>query len=191
MNTTTRVGKIGHLPLEVREHLNRRLQAGETGRKLIAWLNALPEVRAVLAAEFGGRPINEPNFTAWRQGGYRQWLMEQEARAVAREFAQNSLGGLPEAGLQFSDAMAAWITAHFAVIAREDLAALEGEKRWHWLRTMSADVVALRRGDHRAQQLDLERDWQELLKVQAELHGLCVRREPIPRLRVRRRAPKT
>ena len=48
----TRVGKIARLPRALREQLNHRLQDGELGRRLVDWLNASPEVKAVLAAEF-------------------------------------------------------------------------------------------------------------------------------------------
>ena len=48
-------GKIGHLPKALQEDVNRRLEKGEHGRTVVAWLNALPEVQAVLAAEFAGQ----------------------------------------------------------------------------------------------------------------------------------------
>ena len=47
----TRTGKIARLPNDLRDHLNRRLRDGEKGKTLLKWLNALPEVRALLAAE--------------------------------------------------------------------------------------------------------------------------------------------
>ncbi|MGA3268466.1 MAG: hypothetical protein ABSE16_16780 [Verrucomicrobiota bacterium] len=50
----TRNGKIGRLPKTILEQLNRRLENGEIGRPLVAWLNSLPEVQALLAAEFEG-----------------------------------------------------------------------------------------------------------------------------------------
>jgi hypothetical protein len=34
----TRNGKIARLPLAVRQELNRRLDEGEQGKKLVAWL---------------------------------------------------------------------------------------------------------------------------------------------------------
>jgi len=36
----TRNGKIARLPRAVRQELNRRLDEGEQGKKLVAWLNA-------------------------------------------------------------------------------------------------------------------------------------------------------
>src|SRR5882757_1554454 len=90
ITSPTRHGKIARLPLELREQLNQRLRNGECGRHLVAWLNELPEVQAVLAAHFGGRAINEPNLTAWRQNGYREWLMECEARALAERLGRQA-----------------------------------------------------------------------------------------------------
>ena len=81
----TRTGKIARLPLAIREQLNASLLEGELGCNLVDWLNSLPEVRAILAAQFGGSPINEPNLSAWKDGGYEDWLARQNSRAwVAR-----------------------------------------------------------------------------------------------------------
>ena len=46
--------------------------------------------RRVLAAEFGGSPINEQNLSNWRQGGYQDWLKQQERRATVRELTKDS-----------------------------------------------------------------------------------------------------
>ena len=37
-----RTGKIARLPDDIREQLNRRLNDGEKGKKLVMWLNSLP-----------------------------------------------------------------------------------------------------------------------------------------------------
>jgi len=65
-------GKIGRLPKAIQEQVNRRLEQGERARTLVVWLNALPEVQAVLAAEFAGKPIREQNLSAWRKNGYQK-----------------------------------------------------------------------------------------------------------------------
>ena len=82
-----RIGKIARLPRAVRAQLTTRLQDGEEGKQIVRWLNSLPEVRKVLAEQFEGRPINEPNLTGWRQGGYEEWLLCQEVLAQAAELA--------------------------------------------------------------------------------------------------------
>lgn len=42
------VGKIARLPRDVRDQLNRRLENGEGGASLVAWLNSLPGVKKAL-----------------------------------------------------------------------------------------------------------------------------------------------
>jgi hypothetical protein len=66
----TRNGKIARLPLALRQQLNLRLQNGELAQDLLAWLNQLPEVQAILAAHFAAKPIDESNLSHWKQGGY-------------------------------------------------------------------------------------------------------------------------
>ena len=50
----------------MRQELNRRLDEGEPGKKLVSWLNGLPEVQAIVAAEFGGKSIREQNLSEWK-----------------------------------------------------------------------------------------------------------------------------
>ncbi len=95
---TTRKGKIARLPHATRERLNQRLLNGEEGAKLVPWLNAQPAVRAVLAAEFAGRPITEQNLSEWKQGGYEDWLRHQEARDWVRSLTEESAELKREAG---------------------------------------------------------------------------------------------
>lgn len=47
---TTRKGKIGGLPREIREELNERLLDGQLAPQILPWLNAFPEVQSRLAA---------------------------------------------------------------------------------------------------------------------------------------------
>ena len=64
-------GKIGRLPRELREQVNQGLEDGVTARTILLWLNSLPAVQTMLARHFGGKPINEPNLSHWRTGGFR------------------------------------------------------------------------------------------------------------------------
>ena len=77
---TTRIGKIARLPKDLREQLNRRLQDGEPGKRLLDWLNALPRIQEILAAQFGGRSITKQNLSEWRRGGYLDWEAAEEHR---------------------------------------------------------------------------------------------------------------
>jgi hypothetical protein len=56
----------------------------------VAWLNSLPEVQALLAAEFAGKPIREQNLSEWRKHGYKSWLWRRQALEMAQELASTS-----------------------------------------------------------------------------------------------------
>lgn len=81
----SRIGKIARLPNHVRHELNRRLFDGAGGPQLLAWLNSLPEVQAVLAREFAGRPVNQQNLSNWRTGAYGEWRFRQEILTTSLE----------------------------------------------------------------------------------------------------------
>ena len=85
----TRTGKIARLPRHIRDELNRRLDDGEKGVRLIEWLNELPEVKQVLARDFEGRPIAKCNLTEWKNGGYLDWQSRNETAAFLRETKVN------------------------------------------------------------------------------------------------------
>ena len=156
----TSTGKIARLPHEIRDKLNRRLHDGERGRRLVDWLNSQPETQRMLAAEFGGRRINEPNLTGWKAGGYQAWLAEEETLAQARKL-------LGKAG-KLTAAMNGRLTDHLAtVLAARYAAALmdwdgqvsdEFRRKLRLLHGLCDNVVQLRRGDLDGVRLDLEKE---------------------------------
>ncbi len=93
----TRTGKIARLPQPIRDQVNLAFRNGIPAVVLMRWLNSQPEVQFVLAQYFGGRLINQPNLTEWKQGGYRDWLLRQELfeRGLAvRQAQQQSKQGM-------------------------------------------------------------------------------------------------
>ena len=66
----TRHGKIARLPHPIRELINRRLQNSDEGKEIVEWVNSLPEVRAIMDAEFASQPVSEMNLSNWKPGGY-------------------------------------------------------------------------------------------------------------------------
>jgi hypothetical protein len=80
---SSRTGKIACLPEEIRDELNDRMINGIKGPELLPWLNSQPEVRDVLTRCFGGRDINHQNLSAWRRGGFRDWLFRREMQIVS------------------------------------------------------------------------------------------------------------
>ncbi len=101
--------------MDIREQLNRRLQDGEIGKELVVWLNSVPEVQAVLKAEFGDRPVNEPNLSDWRTGGYEDWRVHQETMQQVNQLVANAkeLGGTSQTPL--SELLATCLAARYAV----------------------------------------------------------------------------
>ena len=56
-----------------------------------------------------------------------------------------------------TDTLAQWVAARYAVATRQVVQA-GGAEGWRALRELCADIVELRRGDHYAERLRLERD---------------------------------
>ena len=115
----TRKGKIARLPQPIREQINRRLQNGEEGKQIAEWLNTLPEVDRLMAAEFDGQPINETNLSNWKLGGYRDWEAQQEALEAVRRFGADAAELGQAAGGQLADQLALCLTARIAVALRQ------------------------------------------------------------------------
>jgi hypothetical protein len=185
----TRTGKIARLSHEIREQLNHRLRDGEQGKALVAWLNSLPEVQTVLAADFAGQPINPQNLSEWKRGGYRDWHLQQEALAMVQTLSADTDALKAASPEPLVDKLALWLVARYAVAAKS----LKGVADWQRLRELCADVVALQKGDHSAARLKLERERLELDRELAvpDLDNLCpawaadpANRDKLPRPRL-------
>ncbi len=156
----TRNGKIARLARAVRDELNRRLQDGEPGVRLVAWLNGLPDTQRVLATDFGGRPINEQNLSEWKAGGYRDWLARQETLSQARELAADAKELTAATDGKLTDHLATVLAARYAAA----LAGWDGEVTDEFRRKLRAlhglcqDIVELGRGVHSGARLNLEQE---------------------------------
>jgi hypothetical protein len=73
-----RRGKIARLPRGVRDQLNVRLDDGQEADDILPWLNGLPEVQKIITERFNGVPISPQNLSAWRQGGFQEWLLHRQ-----------------------------------------------------------------------------------------------------------------
>ena len=156
----TRNGKIARLSRSIRDELSRRLQDGEPGVRLVAWLNGLPDTQRVLATDFGGRPISEQNLSGWKAGGYRDWLARQETLSQARELAADARELTAASDGKLTDHLATVLAARYAAA----LAGWDGEvteefrRKLRLLRSLCQDIVELRRGDHSGARLNLEQE---------------------------------
>jgi len=158
MNLTHK-GKIGRLPKAIQEQVNRRLDNGEKSRHLVKSLNSLPEVQAVLTAEFGGKPIREQNISQWRKTGYQKWLRQQETLEIVNSFLAETdeLGQTTAEPL--TEKLALLVITRYVVEMRNlgDKAA-GGELDRKLLREFCSDIVDLRRGNHSAARLKIEQE---------------------------------
>jgi hypothetical protein len=159
----TRVGKIARLPREIREQLNHRLQDGELGKRLVDWLNALPEVKAVLVGEFNSRAITEQNLSEWKTGGYRDWEKHQERRVLVRQLAEDAedLEASNKNG-EVSRHLSVVLAADLAQATREALAQTTNVKeRLECVGQAVGKFTQLRREESNAERVRLTRErWQ-------------------------------
>jgi len=165
-----RNGKIARLPRDIREALNRRLQDGEPGGPLLAWLNALPSVTAVLAKDFEGCVLSKQNLCEWRAGGFAEWQARQEALAQARELTADAMELVAATEGRLTDHLATVLAARYAAA----LAGWNGEmnddfrRKLRALRGLCQDIVELRRGDHSGTRLNIERERLERKREKTE-----------------------
>ena len=177
-------GKIGRLPGAIREQLNQRLADGEPARTALPWLNALPEVQSVLAAQFAGQPVSETNLSRWRTGGYQLWLQEQERRAIVRQLSaevqpDEVKAQAEELGATLSKSFSTVFLADFALASRDVLLHLEDPlERLHRIRGILRTLSQQRRQDYLAKRLTLDqaRCERECLEELAKLAPLPANR---------------
>lgn len=148
----SRKGKIARLPLAIREELNRRLLEGQSGSKILPWLNELPEVKAALEEDFEGLAVRDQNLSEWRKGGFAEWLTRREKLDTTRELAQFAAELTKAGNGSLSDGAA-------AIAAGKLLEVLEGlgdEKPTpETLDALTLALSRLRAGDHVAEKLRL------------------------------------
>jgi hypothetical protein len=155
-----RNGKIARLPREIRDELNHRLQDGEPGGSLLAWLNGLPVVAGLLARDFGGSPISKQNLCEWRAGGFAEWQARRDTLTQACELAADATELAAATDGKLTDHLAIVLAARYAAL----LAGWDGtvtEKFRRKLRVshvLCQDIVELCRSGHSGARLKLEQD---------------------------------
>lgn len=147
----SRKGKIARLPEAIRTELNLRLLNGESGAKILPWLNELPETKAVLEEDFEGLRVTDQNLSEWRKGGFDEWQRRRERIADTKELA-NFARDITKAGGSLSDGAA-------AIAAGKLLEILEGlgdeKPDAETLDALTLALSRLRAGDHTAEKLRL------------------------------------
>ncbi|MBW8865686.1 MAG: hypothetical protein JF609_12355 [Verrucomicrobia bacterium] len=165
------------MPEVIREQVNQRLANHESSTPLLAWLNARPEVREVMAQEFGGRPVDRNNMSEWRRGGFKAWQEQQAAEklmvrlsADGHEFSEMDAGAV--LGTMTTFAAAQYLVAMKNPQGPEGQGGQGGEaSSFKRLREFCGDLATLRRGEQMADRLEFERErlawWREKWQVKA------------------------
>jgi hypothetical protein len=170
-----RKGKIARLSRALRHELNLRLADNQDGGATLNWLNALPEVKAVLARDFGGEPIGKQNLYEWRQGGFVEWQTRQDLLEQARDLAADAEELDAAANGKILDGMAAALSVRYAATLASwdgnENDAIRGQLRI--LRSFTQDIVALRRCQQGAvrlkiDQIPFEREEKKLADAMAQ-----------------------
>src|ERR1051325_7940422 len=147
------IGKIGRLPLAVREELNRKLQDAVPAIALVPWLNSLKSVQEIMATWFEGRPITDGNVSEWKNGGYHFWRLQQEAILHIQRASEESRQLQTHSQGRAGDDLALILQARYAALISQWDGDINDKEKIKLLRELCADVVRLRRGDHQQRRL--------------------------------------
>lgn len=158
----TRNGKIARLSKKVRDSLNVRLQDGEPGPKILQWLNGLYETQDMLDCLFDSRPINEQNLSEWRQGGYQDYLRDQQTTERVQRLAERAQDiDKASDGVGFADRLSSLLAAELADVIEKLGEIADPNERWRRLQEVSRELQRLRSEDHNARRVQMHQaDWQ-------------------------------
>ena len=109
-----------------------------------------------------------------------------EAKAVLQGMAAEAEELKQALGSSITDAVAGWLAQQYVLAARERLARAAGAGHLEILRAYVQDWALLRRGDHQAERLKLEREELELLRANRQSHKEKEFREWLERPEIRK-----
>jgi len=151
---STRNGKIAQLPNSIRHELNHRLENGQQGPDLLQWLNSLPETQKLIAEKFDNQPITRSNLSDWRQGGFKEWQVDQLREARIKRVCETG-GSLKKAETGDLFENFARMAIAEMVTDLDALQKLHGEKRLEQMRNLVRDLARLQNAYNRSRWADL------------------------------------
>lgn len=170
-----RQGKIARLPAGIREELNQRLLDGQSGARILPWLNGLPEVIRTLEEDFEGLRINDNNLSDWRQGGYEDWLKRRERLQTTKELAGYAVKLAKAAGGNLTEGAAAILSGQILEVL-EDVGASDKTpvEKTAAVLGLTKSLASLRKGDQNQRVLEqneqrLEQNERRLLQLEERL----------------------
>jgi len=153
----TRNGKIARLPAAIRTALNQRILDGEQGQPLVEWLNGLPNVQAVLQAQFDGHAITENNLSQWRNGGYAAWETGERMADNVKSIMDGTTALKAAAKEALTDRMALMLAANMAIALQGLESMPDGIEKVKVWRELRIGVLALKRSEFCGELLKIER----------------------------------
>jgi hypothetical protein len=169
----SRNGKIARLSRELRDRINLALFNRCTAKDLARALNQMPEVKAVLAQYFNGRPLKRQNVDEWRHGGYRDWLHHRQILEQQRELAADAKD-LSDTAKGTAESLFGILTLNYAdlIMNRDKETPEEFEKKRKELSLVSQDISRMHRCHINTRRVEvqearLERDEE---KTEEQLH---------------------
>ncbi len=175
MKKDARKGKIARLPERIRDEVCRRLLDGQTGPEICTWVNRVPEVKAILKAHFGGKPIRDNNLSEWRKGGFIEWRDRREMVAETKDLARFSIEMARADGQNLTEGAAVIVAGKFVKLLRDLVKAKKLNVEEFTLLTNS--LAKLRAGDQNAQKLEQTREQLDQNAEALELDKQKFRRE--------------
>ena len=147
-------------PEHIRDELNWRLNDGDEGKELVAWLNAKPEVIDVVTRLFDGKPISEQNLSLWRTHGYLRWHAYHVVMRETCELAQNS-GVVKATGIDCEKMLGA-LKANYASMIQSWMVTPTGQMtyRMEVIKNLTGGVLAISRDEIQRERLELLRQKQ-------------------------------
>lgn len=166
-----RRGKIAQCPRAIREEVCRRLDDGQQGPEILAWLNAQPDVVKLIAEEWNGHAISDNNLSQWFKGGFQEWRTQQIGVEETQKLAEFSVKLAKATGGSMSEGAV-------ALAGGKIMAALEGAQ--------GKDLLNLVLGVSRlrGKELDAERVGVSKEKVSLAREVVALDREKFERLAV-------
>jgi hypothetical protein len=106
----------------------------------------MPEVQAVLAQSFNGRPLKRQNIDEWKHGGYRDWLHHRQLLEQQRELAADAKD-LSDTADGAAESLFGILTLNYAdlLMNRDKETPEEFEKKRKELSLVSQDISRMHR----------------------------------------------
>lgn len=162
---STRKGKLARLPKSLRDQVNAKLADNQPASVILPWLNELPEVKAILERDFAGEPINDQNLSAWRMGGFAEWMKNQYDIERTQSKSRHALELVKAGGHNITDGMAAILAGDLL----EEWEIVDDENK----DALMDRFLRLRAADHVKQSIELQK---KKLRLEEDKHGLNVKR---------------